>query len=225
MAIDGVRANSVLDDLGINNKPDNEKSQAQSDKDMFMRLLLTQIENQDPLKPQDQTEFVAQLAQFSSLEGIQNLRSTVEDIGSMYRSTQALQATALVGRDVLVPGQIGYLEAGGAIAGTIDPEQAAGNVMMTVKDVSGQAVATVDMGNIGSAETPFVWDGTDNLGNPLPPGLYSIAIEGNVSGENTALVTNMYTRVNSVSIDGTEGMKLNLNGLGQISSTDIKEVR
>ena len=94
MAIDGVQANSVLSDLAFSNQPETEKSQSQSDKDMFMRLLLAQIENQDPLKPTDQTDFVAQLAQFSSLEGIQNLNSTVQDIGSMYRSSQALQATA-----------------------------------------------------------------------------------------------------------------------------------
>ena len=178
MAIDGVQANSVLSDLAFSNQPETEKSQSQSDKDMFMRLLLAQIENQDPLKPTDQTDFVAQLAQFSSLEGIQNLNSTVQDIGSMYRSSQALQATALVGREVLIPGQVGYLENGGRISGTIEEGQASGDVMMIVKDASGQVVANRDLGNIGSAETPFSWDGANNLGEPLPEGLYSISIEG-----------------------------------------------
>ncbi len=226
MSITGVETNSVLNDLSFSNQPESEKSEAQSDKDMFMRLLLAQIENQDPLKPADQTEFVAQLAQFSSLEGIQNLSNSVQDIGAMYRSSQALQATALVGREVLTTGQIGYLEENGSISGVIAAGQASGDLMMTVKDASGQVVANVDMGNIGSAETPFQWDGTDMVGNPLPPGLYSIAIEGTLSGENEALITSMYSRVNSVSIvDNQGGMKLNLNGIGQIDSTDIQEVR
>ena len=191
-----------------------------------MRLLLAQIENQDPLKPTDQTDFVAQLAQFSSLEGIQNLNSTVQDIGSMYRSSQALQATALVGREVLIPGQVGYLENGGLISGTIEEGQASGDVMMIVKDASGQVVANRDLGNIGSAETPFSWDGANNLGEPLPEGLYSISIEGTLSGENEALVTSVYSRVNSVSIvDNQGGMLLNLNGIGQVESSEIQEVR
>ena len=226
MAIDGVQANSVLSDLAFSNQPETEKSQSQSDKDMFMRLLLAQIENQDPLKPTDQTDFVAQLAQFSSLEGIQNLNSTVQDIGSMYRSSQALQATALVGREVLIPGQVGYLENGGRISGTIEEGQASGDVMMIVKDASGQVVANRDLGNIGSEEKPFSWDGANNLGEPLPEGLYSISIEGTLSGENEALVTSVYSRVNSVSIvDNQGGMLLNLNGIGQVESSEIQEVR
>ncbi|RLT92586.1 flagellar hook assembly protein FlgD [Ketobacter sp.] len=226
MAVTGVDANNVLSDLSIRNKSETEKSQAAADKDMFMRLLLAQIENQDPLKPTDQTDFVAQLAQFSSLEGIQNLASTVEDIGSVYRSSQALQATALVGREVLVSGQVGYLETGGTINGTIEAGQASGDVMMIVKDASGQVVANRDLGNIGSAETPFSWDGTNNVGQALPEGLYSISIEGSLSGENEALVTSIYSRVNSVSIvDNQGGMLLNLNGIGQVESTEIQEVR
>ncbi|MEE2731415.1 MAG: flagellar hook assembly protein FlgD [Pseudomonadota bacterium] len=226
MAVTGVDANNVLSDLSIRNKSETEKSQAAADKDMFMRLLLAQIENQDPLKPTDQTDFVAQLAQFSSLEGIQNLASTVEDIGSVYRSSQALQATALVGREVLVSGQVGYLETGGTINGTIEAGQASGDVMMIVKDASGQVVANRDLGNIGSAETPFSWDGTNNVGEALPEGLYSISIEGTLSGENEALVTSIYSRVNSVSIvDNQGGMLLNLNGIGQVESTEIQEVR
>lgn len=226
MAIDSVEASSVLSDLSFRNRPETEKSESQSDKDMFMRLLLAQIENQDPLKPTDQTDFVAQLAQFSSLEGIQNLSNSVQDIGAMYRSSQALQATALVGREVLVPGQIGYLEQGGEISGLIEGNQASGDVMMVIKDASGQVVANRDLGNIGSAETPFSWDGTDNVGEQLPAGLYSISIEGTLSGENTALATGMYSRVNSVSIvDNQGGMLLNLNGIGQINSSEIQEVR
>lgn len=227
MAISNVTTNSLLDDLSISAKQkDSGKDTIAADKNMFMKLLLAQIKNQNPLNPADQTEFVAQLAQFSTLEGIQNLNSSVQDISSMYRSTQALQATALVGRDVLVPGNIGYLEAGSKIEGTIAAGQASGDITMIVKDAKGAVVATRDLGNIGDAETPFSWDGTDNNGNPLAAGLYSVSIEGNSGGNNRALETNIYSRVNSVSIVNNQGgMMLNLNGIGQVSSTSIQEVR
>jgi len=232
MTTSSVDNNSLLSQLSIANQQQSSsgssstKDAATADKNMFMKLLLAQIKNQDPLKPTDQTQFVAQLAQFSTLEGIQNLNSSVQDISTMYRSSQALQATALVGRQVLVPGQTGYLESGGAISGTIDSGQASGDVTLTVKDASGAVVATRDLGNVGDAETPFSWDGKDNNGNSLPAGNYSIDIEGTANGQNSALTTNIYSRVNSVSIVDSKGsMMLNLNGLGQIDSTTIKEVR
>lgn len=226
MAVSNVTGKSVLDDLAIGKKDDGKPQGAAADKNMFMKLLLAQIKNQDPLKPTEQTDFVAQLAQFSTLEGVQNLNSTVQDIGSMYRSTQALQATALVGRDVLVPGKIGYLETDATIKGTIAAGQASGDVTLTVKDAKGAVVAVKDLGNVGDAETPYAWDGTDGNGNRLPPGLYSMTIEGNSGGNNKALETNVYARVNSVSIVNNQGgMMLNLNGIGQIESTKIQEVR
>ncbi|HVL01173.1 MAG TPA: flagellar hook assembly protein FlgD [Dongiaceae bacterium] len=229
MTVSSVDTNSVWQDLSINKKQEDgatSADKAASDKNMFMTLLLAQIKNQDPLKPQEQTEFVAQLAQFSTLEGVQNLNTTITDIGSMYRSSQALQATALVGREVLHTGSKAYLEAGGSIKGMIDEGQASGDIKMTIKDSSGAVVATRELGNVGDAATPFEWDGKDNNGNALAAGKYTIAIEGNAGGKNSALSTSVYNQVNSVSIvDNNGGMVLNLNGIGQIASTDIQEVR
>lgn len=231
MTVSSVDTNSVLKDLAIKSKQEDtgsgtSKSTAASDKNMFMTLLLAQIKNQDPLKPQEQTDFVAQLAQFSTLEGVQNLNTSVQDIGSMYRSSQALQATALVGREVLAIGNKAYLEAGSKISGMIDEGQASGDIVMTVKAANGAVVATRELGSVGDAATPFEWDGKDNNGNSLPAGSYSIAIEGNSGGNNKAMITSVFNRVNSVSIVDNQGsMVLNLNGIGQIASTDIQEVR
>lgn len=227
MTVSSVSSNSVLDGLSIQSKQDSEAEKTTAnDKNMFMNLLLAQLKNQDPLNPTDQKDFVAQLAQFSTLEGIQNLNTTVQDIGSMYRSSQALQATALVGRDVLATGKKGYLDAGGTVSGYIDAGQAAGDVTLTVKDASGAVVATRDLGNVGDAATPFEWDGKDNNGNALSTGTYTLGIEGQINGDNAALITSIYNHVNSVSIvDNEGGMVLNLAGIGQIDSSDIQEVR
>lgn len=221
----GVSDQSYLSSLEIDNEA--SKSEATADKDMFMKLMLAQLQNQNPLDPSDGTEFVSQLAQFSSLEGITNLNSSVQEIAGMYRSTQALQATALVGRDVLIGSDKAYLDYTGPISGVIHPEGvSAGNVIANITNASGQVVKAVDIGNIGSEDTPFEWDGTDNNGNRVPPGVYKIAIQGTVAGDVEALNLSTHAKVSSVSIVNNSGdMLLNLNGLGQISSNDIKQVR
>ena len=217
--------NSVLSDLSIKNKP---TEVAENEKDMFMRLMLAQLENQNPLNPQDGTEFVSQLAQFSTLEGIGNINSSIEEIGGMYRSSQALQATALVGRDVLLESNQAYFDTVSPVTGVINGTgETALDAKFTITDSSGQVVRTVELGNLsGSEDTPFAWDGTDDNGNAVPAGKYTVAVSGRVANEIEALNVNVHAKVSSVSIVNNQGdMVLNLNGLGQVSSTDVKAIR
>lgn len=223
--VNGVNQNNVLSDLSIKDKPTKNE---ETEKDMFMRLMLAQLENQNPLDPKDGAEFVSQLAEFSTLEGIGNINNSIQDIGGMYRSSQALQATALVGRDVLLDSSKVYFDSANPVTGVIKaPGESALDVKVSITDASGQVVRTENLGNLpGDEDTPFAWDGADNNGNPLPPGKYSIAVSGRVANEIEALAVNTHARVSSVSIVNAKGdMMLNLNGLGQISSTEIKEVR
>lgn len=225
MSISGVDSqNSALSGLSIDNV---QTEKEETDQDMFLKLMLAQLENQDPLKPQDGTEFLSQMAQFSTVEGIGNLNKGIEELNGLYRSNQALQATALVGRDVLVSGNVGYLDAANALSGVIHPDGvAATDVLVTIKDASGQTVRQVNLGSITSEDTPFVWDGADQNGQRLPVGAYTMDITGRVGGDVESLRTSMYANVNSVSIVNNNGdMLLNLNGLGQISSNSIQEVR
>ena len=216
--------NGLLSDLSIRNK---EKDKTEKDQDMFMRLMLAQLENQNPLEPQDGTDFLAQLAQFSTVEGIGNLNTAMDDMNGMFRSNQALQATALVGRDVLVGGNDAYLDGQNTINGIVHTDGlAAGDVMMTIKSASGEVVRQIDLGNIGAEDTSFEWNGTDSNGNRLPEGLYNMEITGRSGGEEMALRTSTYANVNSVSVVNNNGdMLLNLKGLGQISSESIQQVR
>jgi len=216
--------NSLLSDLSIKNQ---ETDKTEKDKDMFMRLMLAQLENQNPLEPQDGTEFLAQLAQFSTVEGIGNLNTAMDDMNGMFRSNQALQATALVGRDVLVSGNDAYLDDQNNVSGVVHTDGlAASDVRMTIKSATGEVMRQIELGNIGSEDTTFEWNGTDAEGNRLPVGLYNMEITGRSGGEETALRTSTYANVNSVSVVNNKGdMLLNLKGLGQISSDNIQQVR
>ena len=215
----------VLSDLSINNK---QVEREETEKDMFMRLLLAQMENQNPLNPQDGTEFVSQLAELSTLEGIGNMTSSVEELSGLYRSSQALQATTLVGREVLVESNQAYFDAANPVSGQIKaPGQSVLDAKVTITDARGQVVRTDMLGSLeGDLDTPFAWDGVDNSGNIMPPGQYTISVNGRVGGEIESLQVNTYARVNSVSILNSRGdMELKLTGLGSLSSSEIKEVR
>lgn len=102
LANSSVKTNTTTDGLGAATSAATGKKEL--GKDAFLQLLVTQLKNQNPLEPQDNGEFVAQLAQFSSLEGITTLNETVSGIAGNYNSSQALQASSLVGRSVIAPG-------------------------------------------------------------------------------------------------------------------------
>lgn len=218
----------ILPDLAIDKKTQDKNAQETSEKDMFMRLMLAQLENQNPLNPQDGTEFVGQLAQFSTLEGIGNINTGIESISSQYRSSQALQATAMVGRDVLIKSDTSYLDSARGLTGTVNVgEEAARDAKVAISDASGQVVFTRDIGDLpGSTSQPLAWDGRNNEGEQLPNGAYTVKVTGRVGNEAEALEVNLHARVGSVSVVNNQGdMMLNLQGLNQISASEVKEIR
>lgn len=220
-----IDSSSYLSNFSIDKKTDTSTTEKTSDKDMFMRLMLAQLQNQNPLNPQDGAEFVAQLAQFTQVEGISKLNTSVQDIASLYRSTQTLQATALVGRDVQVEGNSGHYDGTNPVNGIVSAGQAATNVTMTIKDGKGAVVASYAIGDVPATGKEIAWNGTNTAGTPVTAGNYTVSIEGLVDNKRTALKTAMNVRVNSVSItDNNGGMKLNLANGSSVSSDAIKQI-
>jgi len=116
---------ALMDDLSIDRRNIPARDQASADKDMFMRLMLAQMKNQNPLNPQDGTQFLSQLAQFSQLEGIGKINSSIQDMSTMFKSTQTLQATTLVGREVQIDGGTSFFDGSNPNTGVIKAGQAA----------------------------------------------------------------------------------------------------
>ncbi len=130
-----------------------------------MKLLITQLKNQNPLSPQDNTAFVAQLAQFSSLQGIQNLNTTMTGVASGMQSSQALQASALVGRTVEVKTDSGYLASGGLVRGTMSLDNSTADLQLKIYDSTDKLVMQKkDFGAQAAGDLPFAWDGTSSDG-------------------------------------------------------------
>ena len=192
--------------------------------DAFLQLLITQLKNQNPLDPQDNTAFVAQLAQFSSLQGIQNLNDTVSSLATNLQSSQALQASALVGRSVTVEGDEASYTQGGYVQGSVELPESTANLQLNIYDSSNQLVFTKDLGPQEAGDLPFAWDGSATDGTQLSSGTYrfeALARDGNTS---TALTTYMGANVNSVTIGANQDVILNVDGIGPISLSEVKEI-
>ncbi|KAE9646167.1 flagellar hook assembly protein FlgD [Pseudomonas sp. PB103] len=193
-------------------------------KDAFLQLLVTQLKNQNPLDPQDNSEFVAQLAQFSSLEGITTLNSTVSGIAGNYNSSQALQASSLVGRSVIAQTDKAVVDTSKSLNGTV-VVPASGAVSLSIKDADGKVVRTIDMGNQTAGNAGFIWDGKDTSGAVAAAGTYTFTASATYDGKATSLVTYLPATVNSVTISQTGGeLMLNLAGLGSVALSKVQTI-
>lgn len=193
----------------------------------FLALLTTQLAQQDPFKPLDNTEFISQMAEFSSLESLQSLQESFADLASAMTSNQALQASALVGRTVLVPSGIASYDGSTDVTGIVALSDAiATDSTLIIEDELGQVVRTMELGDLTQGPNEFSWDGTDENGNTVNPGFYSIRVSGGVFGQETNLATGVFARVDSVNLGGSQGgIYLNLDGLGSVSLDDVSQIR
>jgi flagellar basal-body rod modification protein FlgD len=183
------------------------------------------MQNQNPLDPQDNSQFVAQLAQFSSLETMQNLSASVDSIGSMYQSSQALQASSLVGRSVTVDTGTTYVDTTKGMTGSVVLPSSSPVTTVSVTDSAGSVVRTIDLGTQSAGTTSFTWDGTDDGGAALAAGTYKFVANGSLDGANTALTTYLPATVNSVTM-GTSGsdLTLNLAGGSKVALSKVQQI-
>jgi len=193
-------------------------------KNQFMELMIAQMENQNPLEPQDNGAFISQLAEFSSLEEMQKLSGSVNSFASQYQSTQALQASAMVGRTVLVPGTESPLGADGTISGIIELPESTGSLSVNIFNGSGELVNNFNMGQQPAGTVPFVWDGTNSDGEYMPFDQYSFKVESSQGGEVKQMNTLLSANVNSVSIGQSGEITLNLSGMGSVPLENVREI-
>jgi flagellar basal-body rod modification protein FlgD len=191
--------------------------------DAFLTLMLAQLRNQDPLKPLEPSEFLGQLAQFSSVTGIQDMKDSVSELAGSLRSAQVLEGATLVGRSVLAVGEGSRLGASGGIAGAVATPAGATRIELAVRDGSGALVRQLSLAP-QDGMTPFSWDGVDARGNRLPAGGYRLEAVASVGGRSESVETLLQRRVESVSVDPAGG-GLTLNtAAGPLALGDVRSV-
>ncbi len=191
----------------------------------FLTLMMTQLKAQDPLSPQDSSQFLAQMAQFGTVEGINKLQSSFEGFSSTLVSNQALQAASLVGRKVQVNSQIGLLKSGEGLSGAVQLQGNTDNIVVNIHDMQGNLVKRLDLGSGTEGLKEFKWDGTTTQGQPATPGKYHLVAEGRYQNTVGALATNATLTVDSVSLgDNQSTLKINFNDLGTVNFNDVIKV-
>lgn len=192
----------------------------------FLELMIAQLKHQDPLSPQPNGEFISQLAQFSSVQGIEKLNSSMSDIASNFRSSQALQASSLVGRQVQVPGSSAVLGDTGAVGGSVELPASTSDMKLRIFKPGDTTtpVAVINMGAQAAGDVPFEWDGTDTSGNRLPAGIYTVEASAMQDGKSTKMSTYVNANVNSVTVGANNSMTLNVANVGSVALSDIRKI-
>ncbi|KAF1698806.1 flagellar hook capping FlgD N-terminal domain-containing protein [Pseudoxanthomonas suwonensis] len=181
----------------------------------FLRLMTEQLKHQDPLNPMENSAFLGQMAQFSTVQGIETLNTQVRNFSAALGSDQILRGAALVGHDVLVPSAKLSLGAEGEPTGAVAAPDA-GSVQFTVTDANGRTVREFSVPASKAGEVAFAWDGNDHTGQRLPAGSYGISAKFTANdGSTRSLDTYVRGKVDSVTV-GSDGLFLDLPGLGTV---------
>lgn len=214
-----------LSNLGISSAELKKEDRQALGQDQFFDLMVAQLTNQDPLNPLESNEFIAQVAQFSTVSGIKQIQESIGELATSFQSGQALQASTMVGRDVLVPGERGVLHPGGMLSGAVDVASATGDLDISVLDPSGQTIRQFQLGAQPAGLARFSWDGLDDAGEAAPPGNYVIRATATIDDQTQALPTLMSARVESVTLSNQPGgLTLNLESLGPVNINDIRQL-
>mgnify|MGYP000958946122 CR=1 FL=1 len=219
-SVDGV--GSALDQYQIKQENTQNKDLGKNE---FLNLLVAQLNNQNPLEPQGNGEFIAQLAQFSTVEGVEKLNTSMESLLSGYQSSQALQASSLVGRKVIVPSEKAVVDTSETFKASAVLPVSSSNVYVNVYDSSGASVNRINLGQQSAGSVSFMWDGKDASGNLMPPGTYRFEAQATYEDETKGLYTLLPANVDSVTLgQNGSGLMLNLAGLGSVPLSQVQMI-
>jgi len=201
-----------------------EKSRKELGQEEFLELMTAQLQNQDPMKPMESGEFLTQIAQFSTVEGVGDLNEAFGKLSESLVSNQALQAANLVGRSVLAPTGLAALREGGTISGTVELPAASNDVAVNVYDQAGQLVRRVELGSQAAGSVSFQWDGLKDDGQFASPGTYFVNAEASVDGRTEAVDTLLESQVRSVTLSNSGGLLLDLEGVGSLDFSEVQQI-
>ena len=197
-------------------------STAADSQDRFLKLLVTQMKNQDPLNPMDNAEVTSQMAQLSTVEGIDKLNVTLQALSDSMMSNQGLQAASMIGHGVMVPGS-GVDLANGLGYGGIDLAQSVDRLDISIHDQTGALVRNFSLGAQPVGLVNWQWDGRDNSGNSVTDGSYIFTADATQAGKKVDATALQFGMVNSVTQD-KQGVALSVGQLDGIALSQVRQI-
>lgn len=212
---------SVAAGLGLSGG--NRSKAPETTEDRFLKLLVTQMKNQDPLNPLDNAQVTSQMAQLSTVTGIEKLNATLQSMSASFTASQSLQAASMIGHGVMTAGSSITL-ADGAAFGGIELEQPVDSLIVTITDAAGNKLHSVNLGPQEAGVIPFQWDGSTDSGEAAADGAYTFKVTATDKGNKVTANTLSIGLVDSVTL-GSQGVMLNLsNGLGAIGLSQVNRI-
>lgn len=201
------------------------KTQAEMGKQDFLALFTAQLNNQDPLDPVKNEAFVAQLAQFSQLEALTNIQTSMDGFVNSMSSEKLLGSASLIGKRISVADAPSQLTAGGTIDANITLPQGANGIQLTISDANGNPVQQLVAGPQLPGTANLSWDGKDSLGNNAPAGTYYLTATAVVGGKNTKVAVNTLATVRSITTNPSDGsISLDVGTRNPILLSSVKQI-
>ncbi len=192
------------------------------DQSDFLALMTAQLKNQDPFNPVDNTQMVAQMAQFSSVAGISQMNATLTGLATKLGATTATDAMSYVGKTVLVEGDTAYPRASGGIQGAVEIDKAADEVSVSITDADGGTVRQLKLGKHEAGTVTYDWDGKDGEGNAVTNGPFTVSVSASNANSEIASRSLVWAPVESVSLPSSGSPVLKVVGVGNVDPDDVR---
>lgn len=225
-AFDTTLSNLGIGRTGTTTQADtNSLGSSAMDQSDFLTLMTAQMKNQDPFEPVDNTQMVAQMAQFSSLAGISEMNTTLQAIAAKLNATSTTDLVSWVGRTVLTEGNVAYPRTDGSLGGMIELGADAAEVNVVIEGPNGEILKSVSLGEAPAGRTEFEWDGTTDTGEPAGDGPFTIRVAArDADGNAVAAQPLVWAPVTAVAMGSDGNPVLTLPGIGQVSTTAVRQI-
>lgn len=192
------------------------------DQSDFLALMTAQLKNQDPFNPVDNTQMVAQMAQFSSVAGISQMNSTLSGIATKLGGSSAADAMSYVGKTVLVPGTTAYPRSDGSLDGAVELDKDATQVTVSIADANGGTVRQLQLGATKAGSAEWSWDGKDEDGNAVTNGPFTVSVAAANANTDITSRSLVWAPVQSVSLPSSGTPTLKVVGVGDVKPADVR---
>lgn len=215
-----------FDNLGLTRDSQAETRNKELGQDDFLKLMVTQFQNQDPFKPMENGDFLGQMAQFSTVNGIDDLNSSISTLMTSLQSDQSLQASNLINRTVQLPRESIQHVQGGQISGAVQLADPVQNLTVFVENNAGELVDRINLGQRSAGISEFQWDGLAANGQAAVSGQYRLRAESATPSGNLSVPVLIDAQVDSVSLSsGGQGLQLNLTDGSSTSFFNVQRIK